>query len=96
MAFKVLFYAEMGSIYNKRRIQNESTEKTKYILSKKWQPKLNLAHIIRIRNIAKALLSVLEFPDEAEVCVLEPAIGDAGAVRTVTGRDKIEISIFLE
>src|SRR5699024_8525567 len=30
----------------------------------------------------------LEFPEEAEVCVLEPAIGDAEAVRTVTVREK--------
>ena len=36
----------------------------------------------------QSIAELLEFPDEAEVCVLEPAIGDAGAVRTVTGRDK--------
>ena len=30
----------------------------------------------------QSIAELLEFPEEAEVCVLEPAIGDAEAVRT--------------
>ena len=42
----------------------------------------------------QSIAELLEFPEEAEVCVLEPAIGDAEAVRTVTGRKNKNIHIF--
>lgn len=35
-----------------------------------------------------SIAEILEFPKGEEVCVLEPAIGDAEAVRTVTGQKK--------
>lgn len=85
LASRCFFYVKMGSNKIKggnrlERIRKQSTFYQKAVN----QAKLGAYYTDQAH--CSSIAEFLEFPEHEEVCVLEPAIGDAEAVRTVTKR----------